>query len=44
MASELLFATYSCGNRHYFREGEAAPSVCPNDDCEASKEGVYVDA
>lgn len=44
MTSETLFATYSCGNRHYFAEGEVAPSICPHDDCEAGKEGVFVDA
>jgi hypothetical protein len=43
MASELLFATYACGNRYHFGEGDVAPSVCPHDDCEAGKEGVYVD-
>jgi len=42
--STLLFASYGCGNRYYFSEGETAPETCPHDGCGAPKSGVYEDA
>jgi len=39
--STLLYASYACGGRRYFGEGESAPEVCPHDGCDAAKSGVY---
>jgi DNA-directed RNA polymerase specialized sigma24 family protein len=37
----LLFASYSCGNRHHFVSGGRAPETCPREDCDAGIEAVY---
>jgi hypothetical protein len=39
----LLFASYDCGNRHYFVEGGRAPATCPRGECDAGIEAVYHD-
>jgi hypothetical protein len=39
----LLFASYACGNRHYFLEGETASETRPHDGCDAAKEAVFED-
>jgi len=39
----LLFAGYSCGNRHYMNEGNTAPATCPHDGCDGTKEGVWTE-
>jgi DNA-directed RNA polymerase specialized sigma24 family protein len=43
-ARALLFASYGCGNRHYFVAGGRAPETCPREDCDAALEAVHQDS